>query len=82
MQTTIDQPPRWFLQAINTPFERGSVEVEGCAISYLQWGDTRKPGVVLIHGGAGFIPHCSGFHPWDTNDEEYLREWYAEPEVI
>jgi pimeloyl-ACP methyl ester carboxylesterase len=44
--------PRWFLEAINTPYSRGSVEVEGCPVNYLEWGDTRKPGVVLIHGGA------------------------------
>ena len=21
-----------------------------------------------------------GFHPWDCDDEEYLKEWYASPE--
>lgn len=46
------QAPRWFLEAINTPHERRSVEVDGCEINYLQWGDIRKPGVVLVHGGA------------------------------
>ncbi len=46
------QAPRWFLEAVNTPFERGRVEVEGCAINYFQWGDVRKPGVILVHGGA------------------------------
>lgn len=44
--------PRWFLEAINAPHERGSVDVAGCAINYLAWGDARKPGVVLVHGGA------------------------------
>lgn len=46
------QAPRWFLEAINTPYVRGSVEVEGCAINYLRWGDKSRPGVVLVHGGA------------------------------
>jgi len=46
------QAPRWFLEAINTPYERHSVDVGGCAINYLQWGNVRKPGVVLVHGGA------------------------------
>lgn len=46
------QAPRWFLEAVNAPFVRGSVDVEGCAINYFQWGDPRKPGVILIHGGA------------------------------
>ncbi len=44
--------PRWFLEAINSPYQRCSVDVDGCAINYLQWGDPRKPGLVLIHGGA------------------------------
>jgi pimeloyl-ACP methyl ester carboxylesterase len=44
--------PRWFLEAINTPYVRGTVDVHGCGINYLQWGDIRKPGVVLVHGGA------------------------------
>ena len=46
------QSPRWFLEALNTPYDRGSVEVDGCPINYLRWGDARKPGVILIHGGA------------------------------
>jgi len=52
VSTPVRQPPRWFLEAINTPYERGSVLVEGCAVNYLQWGDRAKPGVVLVHGGA------------------------------
>ena len=44
--------PRWFLEAINSPYQRGQVEVEGCPINYLRWGDASKPGVILIHGGA------------------------------
>ena len=53
-------PPRWFLEAINTPYERGAVQVEGCTINYLSWGDVRKPGVVLVHGGAANA-HWWGF---------------------
>jgi len=44
--------PRWFLEAVNTPYERSQVEVAGCPVNYLRWGDAKKPGVVLIHGGA------------------------------
>jgi pimeloyl-ACP methyl ester carboxylesterase len=46
------QAPRWFLEAVNQPFERRSVDVDGCSINYFQWGDVRKPGIVLVHGGA------------------------------
>jgi pimeloyl-ACP methyl ester carboxylesterase len=60
MPAPITEPPRWFLEAINTPYERRSVEVEGCAINYLAWGDRRKPGVVLVHGGAANA-HWWGF---------------------
>jgi pimeloyl-ACP methyl ester carboxylesterase len=52
MTTEITQAPRWFLEAINTPYDRGSVEVEGVSINYLKWGDAQKPGVILVHGGA------------------------------
>jgi pimeloyl-ACP methyl ester carboxylesterase len=52
MTTQHTLPPRWFLEAINTPYGRHSVEVEGTAVNYLRWGDLRKPGVVLVHGGA------------------------------
>lgn len=52
MSTPRPTAPRWFLEAVNSPYERAAVEVEGCAINYLRWGDQRKPGVVLIHGGA------------------------------
>lgn len=50
--TTRPATPRWFLEAINSPYQRRQVEVEGCSINYLRWGDASKPGVVLIHGGA------------------------------
>jgi len=52
MSKTRPVSPRWFLEAVNTPYDRGEVSVEGCPINYLRWGDQRKPGVVLIHGGA------------------------------
>ncbi|MGH0033488.1 MAG: alpha/beta fold hydrolase [Myxococcota bacterium] len=44
--------PRWFQEAIETPFEERFVDVEGCRIHYLRWGDPALPGLVLVHGGA------------------------------
>jgi len=44
--------PSWFQQAIAAPHERRVVDVDGCPISYLRWGDVSRPGVVLVHGGA------------------------------
>ena len=60
MTNEITQAPRWFLEAINTPYDRGRVIVEGVSINYLQWGDARKPGVILVHGGAANA-HWWGF---------------------
>lgn len=44
------QPPSWFLRAVDTPCESHTVEVEGCPIHYLRWGDPSKPGLLLVHG--------------------------------
>lgn len=43
--------PRWFQDAIAVPFERHAVEVDGCPINYLQWGDPSSTGIVFVHGG-------------------------------
>jgi pimeloyl-ACP methyl ester carboxylesterase len=66
-----DQAPRWFLEAINTPYERRSVEVDGCGINYLQWGDIRKPGVVLVHGGA------ANAHWWAFIGPQLARNYHV-----
>ncbi len=44
--------PEWFREAVAAPFEEGSVEVAGCPIHYLKWGDPGRSGLVLVHGGA------------------------------
>src|SRR3990172_10200242 len=45
-------PPKWFQDAVAAPCERRRVNVDGCSIQYLRWGDPAKPGIVLVHGGA------------------------------
>lgn len=52
-------PPTWFTSATATPARSTEVEVEGCRIHALSWGDTSKPGLVLVHGGAAHA------HWWD-----------------
>jgi pimeloyl-ACP methyl ester carboxylesterase len=42
--------PEWHRQAMATPMETMSVEVDGAAIEVLAWGDPAKPGVLLAHG--------------------------------
>jgi len=51
--TKSDAPgPKWFRDAIGTSCEDREVEVHGCRVHYLRWGDPKKPGIVLVHGGA------------------------------
>jgi pimeloyl-ACP methyl ester carboxylesterase len=45
-------PPEWFTRAITVAPSEHVVEVTGCPIRYLRWGDARDPGLVLVHGGA------------------------------
>jgi pimeloyl-ACP methyl ester carboxylesterase len=44
--------PEWFERAIATHRTEHTVVVDGCPIRYLRWGDSRNPGLVLVHGGA------------------------------
>jgi len=44
--------PAWFQRALSTACEDRHVEVEGCRIHYLRWGNPERPGIVLVHGGA------------------------------
>ena len=44
--------PRWFTGALASAPTDHRVEVEGCPIHYLHWGDRANPGLVLVHGGA------------------------------
>ena len=44
--------PRWFTGALAQVPEDHTVDVDGCPIHYLRWGDPALPGLVLVHGGA------------------------------
>jgi pimeloyl-ACP methyl ester carboxylesterase len=52
-----DQPrhfpgaPAWFDRAVDVPFTSESVEVDGCPINYLAWGEPDRRGLVFVHGG-------------------------------
>jgi pimeloyl-ACP methyl ester carboxylesterase len=45
--------PAWFERAIATLGEDHEVEVEGCRVHYLSWGDRRAPGLLLVPGAGG-----------------------------
>jgi pimeloyl-ACP methyl ester carboxylesterase len=44
--------PAWFRRAIAQPPGDGEVVVDGARIHYLHWGETGRPGIVFVHGGA------------------------------
>jgi pimeloyl-ACP methyl ester carboxylesterase len=45
--------PEWFTRAIAAPYDSCMVDVAGCDIHYLRWGDRSKPGLVFIAGSGG-----------------------------
>lgn len=53
MTDTEGQVPDWFSRAIETPGASASVEVEGCAIHYLSWGDPALPGLLFVGASGG-----------------------------
>lgn len=53
------QPPDWFERAVNVPRKDRTVDVDGCPIHYLLWGDPAKPGLLLVHGSGAHA------HWWD-----------------
>lgn len=61
------EAPEWFRNAIAVTPRKGEVDVHGCPIRYLAWGDTRLPGLVLIHGGAAHAHWWSFLAPLLTN---------------
>lgn len=59
MSENTTQSPEWFQRAVATPREDRVVQVEGCPIHYLRWGDPTKPGLLLAHGSGAHA------HWWD-----------------
>jgi pimeloyl-ACP methyl ester carboxylesterase len=43
--------PAWFRRAVAVPYGQSSVEVEGCPVHYLHWGEPGRRGLVFVHGG-------------------------------
>lgn len=44
--------PDWFKKAIETTGVNQAVIVDGANVTYKQWGDPKKPGLLLVHGNA------------------------------
>jgi pimeloyl-ACP methyl ester carboxylesterase len=45
--------PEWFERSVAAPYDTCSVEVAGCSIHYLRWGDSKDPGLLLLPGTGG-----------------------------
>ncbi|MBT4160751.1 MAG: alpha/beta hydrolase [Gammaproteobacteria bacterium] len=42
--------PEWFEKALAVPRREGVVDIDGCPISYMEWGDPQSPGIIMIPG--------------------------------
>ena len=43
--------PAWFARAVAVPYDDRSVDVDGCPVHYLAWGEPGRRGLVFVHGG-------------------------------
>ncbi len=43
--------PAWFTRAVEVPLTSQSVDVDGCPIRYLTWGERGARGLIFVHGG-------------------------------
>lgn len=43
--------PDWFRAALVAPCVHHTLDVDGCALHYIAWGDPAAPPLVLVHGG-------------------------------
>ncbi len=59
--------PDWFTKAVETPYRTGSVNVQGADVTYQQWSDPSKPGLLLVHGNGAHA------HWWD-----FIAPFFAE----
>jgi len=60
---SVDTAPEWFGRALSAPREEGVVEVDGCPIHHLVWGEEDRPTLVLVHGGAAHARWWSALAP-------------------
>lgn len=60
------QGPDWFRKALAVTPESATVEVLGCAIHHLLWGEAGRPGLLFVHGGAAHAHWWSFIAPLFT----------------
>jgi pimeloyl-ACP methyl ester carboxylesterase len=64
--------PRWFVEAVATPCDERRVEVAGCPVHYVAWGEPGRPGVLLVHGGAAHLHWWSYLAPFLLPDHHVV----------
>ena len=62
-------PPAWFTNAVAAPYSEHTIEVDGCPVHYLDWGDPGRPGLVFVHGGAAHA------HWWSFLAPLFTHQW-------
>ena len=60
--------PSWFTSAVATRSRQTTVDAGGCPINTLSWGDTDRPGLLLVHGGAAHANWWSFLAPQLAHD--------------
>ena len=67
----MSRPPSWFTGAIANRPTSCTVDVDGCAVHYLQWGDPELPCLVLLHGGAAHA------HWWSFIAPQFTQQYFV-----
>lgn len=60
--------PEWFANAVRSPREHCTVDVEGCPIHYLRWGAAGNPGLLFVHGNRAHAYWYAHVAPHFAND--------------
>ena len=60
--------PAWFKSKILQEPDRGSVDVDGCAIETLVWGERGSRGLLFVHGNGAHADWWSPFAPFFSDE--------------
>jgi pimeloyl-ACP methyl ester carboxylesterase len=61
-----DSAPLWFTETLAAEPTEHEISIEGTPIRYLSWGESDKPGLVFVHGGAAHAQWWSFIAPMFT----------------
>ena len=61
--------PQWYQDALDVPRTDNEVEVDGCPIHYLAWGERGRRGLVFVHGGGAHA------HWWTHIAARYAKHY-------